>query len=295
MRTIKTGIAVMMTVIIGKIILADNLETNLFHGVVGCVVSMQNTVKSSFKAGFGRVMGTVVGGIVGFICVLIRPGDPLLAGLGIMTTIYICNITELQAGIVVSSVVFSSILLGGVHGNPAFYSFIRAASTAIGVIVGLMINYIIVRPNYLESTVHELRKVQILLIKVVEKKIVKKEDINIEKLKKEVFKLDITYNKFLEELRYNKREIDISDLKKAIGLCEKIYSHIQSIELLNKDLYINTNNYDKLKSMFKINKINWDIDDNKSPVFNYHLEKIITEISELKRINNILHINEEVA
>ena len=51
------------------------------------VASVQDTVKGSLKLGFNRVKGTMIGGLVGFLCVLISPGNPILAGIGIMTTI----------------------------------------------------------------------------------------------------------------------------------------------------------------------------------------------------------------
>ena len=46
MRNIKTGIAVIICVLVGNLIL-----DNTFFAVVACVISMQNTVKASLKTG----------------------------------------------------------------------------------------------------------------------------------------------------------------------------------------------------------------------------------------------------
>ena len=66
MRTIKTGIAVAVCTLLAKY-----LVHNPMYAGVGCVVSVQDTVKGSFKLGFNRITGTFIGGLVGFLCVLI--------------------------------------------------------------------------------------------------------------------------------------------------------------------------------------------------------------------------------
>ncbi|MGL4374613.1 MAG: aromatic acid exporter family protein, partial [Turicibacter sp.] len=63
MRTIKTGMAVVLTLYVAK----TALISNPFYAAIGTVFAMQNTVKSSFVAGKNRVLGTVIGAIVGFI------------------------------------------------------------------------------------------------------------------------------------------------------------------------------------------------------------------------------------
>ena len=102
MRTVKTGIAVSLCTLLAQYL----VENQMFAGV-GCVASVQDTVKGSLKLGFNRVKGTMIGGLVGFLCVLISPGNPILAGIGIMTTIYSCTALGINSGIIVSSVTFS--------------------------------------------------------------------------------------------------------------------------------------------------------------------------------------------
>ena len=147
MRTIKTGIAVAICTF-----LAQYLVNNPMFAGVGCVVSVQDTVKGSFKLGFDRVRGTFIGGLVGFLCVLIKPGDPIVAGLGIMAAIYICTTLNIKSGIVVSSVTFLVVHLGIMDSTPAYYAISRVIDTSIGVVIGLTINYILARPNYCEIT-----------------------------------------------------------------------------------------------------------------------------------------------
>ena len=147
MRTIKTGIAVAVCTLLAKY-----LVHNPMYAGVGCVVSVQDTVKGSFKLGFNRVKGTFIGGLVGFLCVLIKPGDPIVAGLGIMAAIYICTTLNIQSGIVVSSVTFLLVHLGIIDSAPAHYAISRVIDTSVGVVIGIVINYILARPDYCEIT-----------------------------------------------------------------------------------------------------------------------------------------------
>ena len=94
MRNIKTGIGVMLCVLIGALPIIDNT----FFAAAACIVCMQTTVKSSLTVGLNRLKGTFIGGLIGFIFVLIRPGDPILSCLGVITTIYICNIDRRRNG-----------------------------------------------------------------------------------------------------------------------------------------------------------------------------------------------------
>ncbi|RDY24417.1 aromatic acid exporter family protein [Romboutsia maritimum] len=279
MRTIKTGIAVTTCVLIAKY-----LVENVFFSAIACIVSMQNTVKGSMKAGFNRVKGTIIGGVIGFLIALIKPGDPFLCGIGVMTTIYLCNIFNTKASVVVSAVTFLAIHLGDHAGNPMLYSINRVIDTSVGVVVGVLINYILVRPDYLESTVIEIEKVEKIVKNIMKLKIVNKEKVNIDKLSKQIQKLENIYSRLVEELHYTRSEIDTENIERSMDICREIYFHVQSIELLEKKLYLNKENHKNIRSLYKCDIVGWDINEDESPVFNYHLNKVVQEIIELNKI-----------
>lgn len=278
MRTIKSGIAVMLCVLIGS-----SLLENVVYAAMACVVSMQNTVKGSLKEGLGRVKGTAIGGIVGFIFLLISPGNPILAGLGVMIIIYSQNVLKLNS-LVVSCMTFFIIHLGKVEGSAAWYSISRVLDTSIGVVIGVLVNYLIVRPDYLENTIKEIDRVEKTAVELLESKILKKEGIHVDKLKKQVNKLEHTYDNFIAELDYSKITINVDNLDKTVKLCKKICTHMESMELLDENLYLSQSNYYELKIIYS-SELNWDIDDNENTVFNYHLGKVISEMKELKLLN----------
>ncbi|RDY25246.1 aromatic acid exporter family protein [Romboutsia weinsteinii] len=280
MRTIKTGIAVMFCVLI-----AANLVQNLFFSAIGCVVSVQDTVKGSMKSGLNRVYGTVVGGTVGFLSALISPGDPVICGLGTMVTIYACNTLKLTPAILVSCITFFGVHLGVGSSDPAAYAINRAIDTSVGVIFGVVINYIMARPDYLEGTMVAFKKIEKIVIHTLKVKALHQEKFNLEKVQKELHKLERMYSRLLDELDYSRNKVNTEQLLEGISICKEIYFHMQCIELLEKKLYINKKNHENLKKLYKIETIKWEENENQSPVFNYHLSKIIEEIEAIKNLN----------
>ena len=263
MRTVKTGIAVSLCTLLAQYL----VENPMFAGV-GCVASVQDTVN--------RVKGTMIGGLVGFLCVLISPGNPILAGIGIMTTIYSCTALGINSGIIVSSVTFLSIHLGIIDSNPAYYSIQRVMDTSVGVVIGVIINYVLARPDYLEITDKSLKNARRIVGECVKSGI-----------RKKISKLETIYQKLVDEMKYTKNQVNIDIIENEILLYKSINHHIKSIQLIDEEIYINNDNYLKIKEMYNVDILNWKIDNEKSPVFNYHLSKILEEINIIDRLKNI--------
>lgn len=280
MRTIKTGIGVAICAFLSQSI----IENAMFAGV-GCVVSVQDTVKGSLKLGFNRVKGTLIGGIVGYFCALINPGNPILAGIGIMASIYGCTALNISSGIIVSSVTFLSIHLGIITSNPAYYATHRVIDTSVGVVIGVLINYLLARPDYVESTTRHLSKIEKMAKESLHSKIVHKDKFNIVKFEREINRLESIYSKLLDELKYKKNQADLDLIENEIRLCKEMYFHMQSIEYLELKLYLNNDNYERIKELYELEHIKWEINEHESPVFNYHLSKIIHEIEQLHHYN----------
>ena len=274
MRTVKTGIAVSICTL-----LAQYLVQNPMFAGVGCVASVQDTVKGSLKLGFNRVKGTMMGGLVGFLCVLIKPGDPILCGLGIMATIYGCTMLGINSGIIVSSVTFLSIHLGIIESNPAYYSIHRVLDTSVGVVIGVIINYVLARPDYLELTDKSLNNARKITRECVKSGIINNGFFDRDKLRKKINKLDTIYPKLVDEMKYTKNQVDIDIIENQISLYKSINHHIKSIQLLDEEICISYDNYLKIKEIYDFDTFDWKIDNEKSPVLNYHLSKILEELN----------------
>ena len=267
MRNIKTGIGVMLCVLAGNFI----IENPMYAGV-GCVVSIQDTFKGSVKLGFNRALGTFLGGLVGFLSLFIGHKNPIVCGLGVMLTIYGCTFLKVNSGIVVASVTFLSINLGVIDTSPIDYSLQRVFDTSIGVLIGILVN-LIGRPDYYENSISEIDKIENMIEKSLENKVTKNDKFNISAINKQIKTLEGIYLKLLDEIKYSKEDIDIDFIKHKIDNFKEIIHHMQSIEFLKEELFINNENNHRLINKYP--SIVWGIDDEKSPVFNYHLLKII--------------------
>lgn len=283
MRTLKTGLAVTLCCLLTRFAV-----DNMFYCATACVVTMGDTIKTSYKMGFHRVYGTFIGGIVGFLLVLISPADPFLCGLGIMIVIKCCHKLKLTS-IVVASVTFFSLYLGYIDSGPLAYSIQRVMDTFVGVIMGLIVNYSFARPNYYNNTMREFTQIKALFKSYVKSLVSKEEELHIENIEKRIKNVEGIYSKLIDEMNYSRKEFNLDIIDKNLDLCRQIYFHIKSIDLLEKELYLNNENYKMIKKSHKDTVINLKIDNNESPVFNFHLNKIIEKINlidETASINN---------
>ena len=268
MRNIKTGIGVMICVLVGYL----NIIDNTLFAAVACIVCMQTTVKGSLTVGLNRLKGTFIGGLIGFIFVLIHPGSPILSCLGIITTIYICNVLKINNSITIACVVYCSIYLGIGTNSPLEYSIHRIIDTSIGVVIGVCVNYFIYRPNYLNRIYNEIREIE------------KGTHVDISSLKTEITKLEGLYKNFLDELEYSSDEVDNKSINRTINKCKQIYLHLQVLEHMKDKCYLNKENYIKSKNLYdKLDK-NVEVKEDVSPVYNYHISMIIERINEIHEI-----------
>lgn len=278
MRTIKTGIAVMLCCIFTSFVV-----DNMFYCATACVVTMQDTIKTSFKMGWQRVFGTLIGGLVGFLLVLISPANPILCGIGIMIVIKFCEIFKLSS-LVVSSVTFFSLYLGYIDSAPLVYSIQRVIDTSVGVIMGLIINYSVARPNYYDNTMNEFKKIKNLCNETLINIVNGNKDLKINYIEARIKTSEVFYSKLIDELNYSKGNFNLDIIDKSLDLCRQIYFHIKSIELLEKELFLTKDNHKKLKKLYKSEKISLDINDDESPVFNFHLNQVIEKTKLLEEL-----------
>lgn len=282
MRNIKTGIGVMICVLIGYFHIIDST----FFAATACIVCMQTTVKSSLTVGINRLKGTLIGGLMGFLFVLIRPGEPILSCLGIIATIYICNILKINKSITIACIVFCAIHLNIGDSNPIAYSMSRTLDTSIGVIIGVAVNYFIYRPNYLESIYKEIRIIEKTSINLLKSEIEKGVHADISSLKNEIARLEGLYKNFLDELEYSNEEFNDEEINNVIKRCKQIYLHLQILVQMKDNCYLNKENYIKSKSIYDTLPNGIEVKDDTSTVYNYHISAIIDNINEIHGVED---------
>lgn len=155
MRTVKTGLAVLVCMIVYFFTNKYELTTNFdaFLGVTAAIICMQDSVKTSVTMGISRLQGTVVGAVLGMLVLML---DQVLHYellyvatfvAGIILLILICNILDINKAIVMGCIVFCIITLQQTQSGPIFASAQRFLDTAVGIVISVAINHFIHNPD----------------------------------------------------------------------------------------------------------------------------------------------------
>lgn len=281
MRTVKTGIGVTASMLLEGLVVKNSLYT-----AIACIMSMQESVTNSVESGLSRIKGTILGGIIGFVFASIIQSNPFVCGIGIIATIHICNSLNLNDEISVATVTFLAIYSGTVETSLLALSVSRVIDTSVGVAIGVWINYAVARPNHVNNIYNDFNKVKKYTEKYLDYKIFgKNKYFDVDELEDVIKELNNTYSTLVNEFDYNSEENKNEDMKvkKMAMLSREIHFHIQSVELMKKKLYLSEYNYKNLSSLYPDKTIKMEVDDEDSPVFNHHLNRIIKQYDRLKK------------
>ncbi len=285
MRTIKTGLGVFLSILLSPLIVHTPL-----YAAIACMMSIQSSVKGSIVAGLSRIKGTILGGILGYLFTYFLIGNnALVCSLGVICTIYLCTSLDMKEEVAIATVTFLSINLGTIESNLIYHSVHRVIDNSVGVFLGICINYILAKPNHAKDVVNTLESISLSVDSFFQFRIYKNKKINfdIEQLHSLISTLEKIHTEFVISMEYDEiddeaylenREKDIENL---ITLSRELYFHIQSIMFLERKLFLSSFNYNNLKELYPDSNINWEIDDVKSPVFNYHLSKVLNRYTRL--------------
>lgn len=165
MRNIKTTLSVFLCLLLFDII---NRE-NSIYACVAAVICMQNTIVDSLEKGVSRVLGTIVGGLVG-IFVLFVVSEIFIVNedmmifiipLGIILLIEICVMIDQKQAVVISCVVYLSILISkNRDGGYVLYTVNRVLDTSVGIIIALLVNKYVEMPERFRTFLNSLKNNQ---------------------------------------------------------------------------------------------------------------------------------------
>jgi len=161
MRTIKTAVAVVICFLIflpflntgGTQVGGIIVEVGPFYACIAAVICMQSSVEQSLQSGGARMIGSLIGGAVGLLVLtadLISGNQFLFAvllGLGIVLTIWLCNLVRQPAACAIACIVCCCIMLS--HGGEEryFFALARIVETLIGILVALAVNHLLPNPK----------------------------------------------------------------------------------------------------------------------------------------------------
>jgi len=123
-----------------------------FYACIASVLSMQDTPENSWKYGKTRLKATLLGGIVGIVFIFLNQLTfdwklmPIITPLGIIASIYLCNLVNWKAASGTACVVYCSVLIN--HSDDMYvFALNRMIETAIGVLVAVLVNKFLFKKN----------------------------------------------------------------------------------------------------------------------------------------------------
>ncbi len=285
MRTIKTALAVVITLFIGDLLSIQSP----FIASIAAIISMETSVSESFKSGRNSIYGTVLGGLVALIFSLTLPTNTFVIGLGVVVVIYLCNLFGWKDTIKISIFVFLSILLSYESGSHINYVIHRTLDTFLGLVIGTLINFFVLPPNVQKRVVDSIDKIYSQLRSMLESIIWQNQNINIEQLRKDLIKIEDKYTILKRETKLHVTKNDNSlDYRRIFIIFENTYNHLKIIITTEKNPVLDETNRISLEELFNRQIIKPSIElDNVDPAYNYHLSKAIDNIKVLEKIINV--------
>lgn len=280
MSTIKTGISVFISIFLARVL---KLEFPFFVALA-VIMPIEESLPSSIKSGKNRMIGTVIGALAGVLFVLIRPGNPFLCGIGIIIIIYICNQFKLGSAAPIGGIVFISIMVNLRGKEPFNYAINRVIDTLVGVCIVIVVNYLI--PSNKNKVFTQILSLGSDLLFYVKEVICFSKEANLEDLNRKILNIEGQLNKSVNESKIKvKDQNKLNAAKTLLSLYKNTWEHLDMIYPLKNACYLNKDNYNNVKLIYKYDKIQQKecIDTEMSTVFNYHVSKMIENINNIKK------------
>ena len=146
MRTVKTVVAVAICMVIMLFFPVEKA----FYACIAAVICMQQTVEHTVRTGLNRMKGTVVGALLGIAGLLLQQHVNLdlqivLAPVGVLLILYLCNIMKMPASCSIGCVVYLSILLVQRDLSPFMFGLMRTLETFAGIVIAMIVNFFLDR------------------------------------------------------------------------------------------------------------------------------------------------------
>ena len=285
MRTLKTALAVVIGLYISYLLDLDSAIFVSIAAVSTMKPSMSESLEDFKKRLFTCVFGVMVGYFFSKISV-VEYLEPLIAGLGILLTIYILVVVKMKDMTQLSCIVFVASFCS--NSDKFYYATNRIIGTVIGIIVGVLVNYFISSPNVWEDFILAARSCY-RSSNLVLKQILSGEKVDLSEFNRELASATKLY-KLLEkeadtpfQYRYKK----ISREKRIMSLIESISVRLEVVENMDADHFSFEVSQEALKRYNLEEEYSSDLDV-EDRVYNYHIEYILKYMDQLKEeIENI--------
>jgi len=176
--------------------------------------------------GVGRVIGTAFGVFIGFLFASFELNSPPAIGLAISLVIIICVLLKIKHSILITVTLCLLIMFNPDREGGLFnYAFFRTLDTALGGVIGFLVNRFIAPPNHLKSLVTELE----ILCKLTEKAL--KDDSKLPELKEALSELALIHTNYQADEKYDNHDVSNENLRGTVEACGDLYFHFKNCKV----------------------------------------------------------------
>lgn len=163
-RTLKTALAVTLSIVM--VSFYGSSTSNLIFATIGALSAMGATFKESLESCFSQIAGVLFGAIAGVLLLAMHMPTLLASGIGVIVVITFYNLLRLRISPTLACIVVVTIC-NLTSTTPFVYALERIWDTAIGLMVGMLINLFIFpydNSKQIRNTIHRLDKELILYL-----------------------------------------------------------------------------------------------------------------------------------
>lgn len=280
MRAIKTALAVVIGLYISYLF---NLNSPIFVSIAA-VSSMKPSMSESLSDMKKRLFTCIFGVILGYLSSIISVPDfvePLIAGIGILITIYILSVVKMRDMTQLSCIVFVASFCS--NSDKAFYAVNRILGTILGVLVGVLVNYFISSPNIWEDFILVSKKCYQSANRVL-REIIYDKRANLSDFNSNLSSANNLYKLLEKEVKtpfHHDHTIDKET--KIVSLLESISVRLEVINNMNAN-YLSAKVSEEVKNRYDLDEPTSHNLTEVDSVYNYHIEYVLRYMDELKEL-----------
>ncbi|HEX3018436.1 MAG TPA: aromatic acid exporter family protein [Caproicibacter sp.] len=250
LRIIKTGIAVTVCIVISNLLKLDQP----FLAVIATVLSMGKSIDMSVRSGKNKMIGVLIGAALGcgfavLALTMHSPANAGLCGVGIIAVLYLCQLFSLNGAAALTSFAFAAVMFGSISIKPWVYAITCAENAIIGIAISVLINLIIMPPNYAE----EVKRAYALLREKISSSVEdvsEKHPIDVKEIETVIERLARNVRLYVSEARFLRGDDDeVFSISCKVSAYKMILDELKAIdamELANKE-----NISDELQTVYR--------------------------------------------
>ena len=283
-RTLKTALAVTLSIIM--VSFYGSSTSNLIFATIGALSAMGATFKESLQSCFSQIAGVLFGVVAGVLLLSMHMPPLIASGIGIIIVITFYNFIHLHIPPTLACIVVVTIC-NLTTTTPFVYAIERIWDTAIGLIIGMLINLFIYPYDNSKQIRNTIQRLDKELIKYLEDMFDGNENLpNVNKMVASLDEIDHGLKIFADQkllFHLNKQKRDLSSLLNCEETARQLVIHLEILSALPFPGILNPYNKERLE------RNGANIKDQRIPaeptemdvVTNYHVSQVLNLRREL--------------